>query len=255
MINQFHHADCLEFMPSIPDKSINLILCDLPYGTTNCSWDIIIPFEALWKEYKRIIKPNCAILLFGSEPFSSHLRMWDKKIPTGMSFARFRPMQQTENISVFALSKIKYKPQMIKRDKSIKETTGSIKSDSSPIHNMKYMGGKVYDFKNHVNLISIPKIANGLGTFHPTQKPVELFEYLIKTYTDIGDTVLDNCSGSGTTAIAAHKNGRNFICIEKEQKYIEISKKRFNEFTSQQSLFTPAQIETPQETINQLELL
>ena len=232
-LNRIYNEDCLEGMKRIPDKSIDMILCDLPYGTTACKWDKIIPFEPLWEHYKRIIKDNRAIVLFGSEPFSSALRMsnikhykydwiWDKKIPSGMSYARFQPMRQTENISVFCNGKTVYNPQMVKRDKPIKGG-GMSKGETTNNQNLIALH-KTYDYKNPTNLIVFEKIRK--GSLHPTQKPVALFEYLIKTYTNEGETVLDNCIGSGTTAIACINTGRNFIGFEIDKHYCDIANER-----------------------------
>mgnify|MGYP003733678843 FL=1 len=245
-LNQIIQGDCLEVMRDIPDKSVDMILCDLPYGTTACKWDAIIPFEPLWEQYERVIKDNGAIVLFGNEPFTSKLVcsnlkgfkyrwVWDKQIPSGMSYARYRPMQQTEDICVFTKNgeKTIYNPQMIKRDKPIK---GGGMSKGETTNNQKLIAlKKTYDYKNPTNLLSFAKVRK--GSLHPTQKPVALFEYLIKTYTQPGEIVLDNCAGSGTTAIAAHNTGRFFIGIEKEPKYVEIARKRVEQAQARQCLF------------------
>ena len=229
------NGDCLTVMKDIPDKSIDMILCDLPYGTTACKWDNVIPFEPLWEQYKRIIKDNSAIVLFGSEPFSSALRMsniknykydwiWDKKIPSGMCLAKIQPMRQTENISVFIQGKSFYYPQMVKRDKPVKAggfkrsiSGGSMGKDMKPLR-------KVYEYKYPTTLINYDKIRQ--GSLHPTQKPVSLLEYLIKTYTNEGETVLDNCMGSGSTGVACLNTNRKFIGIELDQNYFEIAQNR-----------------------------
>ena len=233
-------GDCLERMKEIPDGSVDMVLCDLPYGTTACKWDIVIPFKPLWEQYNRIIKTNGAICLFGSEPFSSALRMsniknfkydwiWDKKIPSGMSYARFQPMRQTENISVFCNGKTVYNPQMVKRDKPIKKG-GNKYSPSAPIQACKEGKDfkKTYEYKNPINIIVFDKIRK--GSLHPTQKPVALLEYLIKTYTNEGETVLDNCMGSGSTGVAALNTGRNFIGIELDPDYFAIAKGRIERY-------------------------
>lgn len=230
-------GDCLELMKDIPDKSVDMILCDLPYGSTSCSWDSIIPFEDLWEQYNRIIKDKSAIVLFGSEPFSSYLRMsniknykydwiWDKKIPSGMCNAKIQPMRQTENISVFINGKSYYNPQMTKRDVPIKAggfkqsaSGGSMGKDMKSLH-------KVYDEKYPTTLLTFDKIRK--GSLHPTQKPVPLLEYLIKTYTKDGDVVLDNCMGSGSTGVACVNTDRKFIGIELDNTYFEIAKERIN---------------------------
>lgn len=233
---QIKRGDCLELMKEIPDKSIDMILCDLPYGTTACKWDTVIPFDKLWEQYKRIIKDNGAICLFGSEPFSTELRhsnlkmykydwIWDKKIPSGMSYARFQPMRQTENISVFCKGKTVYNPQMIKRDKPIK---GGGMSKGETTNNQKLVAlHKTYDYKNPINILVFDKIRK--GSLHPTQKPVALLEYLIKTYTNEGETVLDNCMGSGSTGIACINTNRNFIGYELDEHYFQIAKERLEQ--------------------------
>jgi len=237
-INKVHCWDCLELMKDIADKSIDMILCDLPYGTTACKWDVVIPFEPLWEQYKRIIKDNGAIVLFGSEPFSSALRIsniteykydwiWDKKIPSGMSYARFQPMRRSEQISVFCNGKTKYNPQMTLRDFPIK---GGGMSKGETTNNQKIKAlNKTYTHKNPTNILVFDKVRK--GSVHPTQKPVALFEYLIKTYTNEGDLVLDNCAGSGTTGVACMNTKRDFILIEQLQEYVDIANKRLENTT------------------------
>lgn len=224
-------GDCLERMKEIPDASVDLILCDLPYGTTSCKWDSAIPFEPLWDQYKRIVKDNSAIVLTASQPFTSALVMsnpkwfryqwvWDKKIPSGMSYARFQPMRQHEDVLVFCCGQVPYHPQMTKREKPIKEG-GKKKSESAPIANFNSMGGKVYDTKNPTTIIQFDKVRR--GSQHPTQKPVALMEYLIRTYTNEGNTVLDNTMGSGTTGVACRNTNRKFIGIEMDPTYYGIA--------------------------------
>lgn len=236
-VNKIYLGDCLEVMKNIEDKSIDMILCDLPYGTTACKWDTVIPFEPLWEQYKRIIKDNGAIVLFGSEPFSSYLRMsnidwykydwiWDKKIPSGMSYARYQPMRQHELISVFCNGRTIYNRQMTKRDVPIK-SGGTKKSETAPIAYKDKSFSRTYEYKNPTTILSFNKIRK--GSLHPTQKPVDLLEYLIKTYTNEGDLVLDNCMGSGSTIIACINTGRQYIGIEKDPKYYEIAQKRIEE--------------------------
>src|ERR1035437_4220050 len=237
-MNQVILGDCLEVMQKLPDKSIDMILCDLPYGTTACKWDTIIPFEPLWEQYKRIIKDNGAIVLTASQPFTSALVMsnpdwfkyqwvWDKKIPSGMSYARFQPMRQHEDILVFCEGKTIYNAQMTKRDKPIKGG-GMSKGETTNNQNLVALK-KTYDYKNPTSIIIFDKIRK--DSLHPTQKPVALFEYLIHTYTNEGDTILDNCAGSGTTAIACINTNRNYIQIEKEQKYYDIILNRVKNHT------------------------
>ena len=235
------HGDCLEQMKNIEDNSIDMILCDLPYGVTSgCKWDIIIPFEPLWEQYNRIIKDNGAIVLFGNEPFTSKLICsnlkgfkyrwdWNKKIPSGMGYAKFRPMQQTEDIAVFTKKgeKTIYNPQMEKREKPIKSggnnITTSIYKDFNCIGEGKEYK-KTYEYKNPTTLIEFSKIRR--GSLHPTQKPVDLLEYLIKTYTNENEIVLDNCMGSGSTGVACANINRRFIGIEKDDNYFNVAKER-----------------------------
>jgi DNA modification methylase len=235
MIRLFNN-DCLKVLPTIPNKSIDLILTDPPYGTTSCKWDSVIPFEPMWKELKRIIKDNGCIAVFGSEPFSSALRMsnikqfkydwyWNKKIPSGMAFAKYQPMRQLELISIFSKNKTNYYPQKILRDKPIK--SGGIKKSETAPHNLPKGFKKEYKYKNPINLIEFDKIRN--GSVHPTQKPVALLEYLIKTYTNEGDTVLDFTMGSGSTGVACKNTNRKFIGIEMDKNYFDIAEKRINE--------------------------
>ena len=235
---KLYNGNCLELMKDIPNKSIDMILCDLPYGTTACKWDVIIPFEPLWQQYNRIIKDNGAIVLFGNEPFTSELICsnlkgfkyrwdWNKKIPSGMSYAKYRPMQQTEDICVFTKNgeKTIYNPQMIKREKAIKGG-GMGKSDSAFTNTYKPLK-KTYEYKNPITLIEFKKVRR--GSLHPTQKPVDLLEYLIKTYTNEGDVVLDNCMGSGSTGVACVNTNRKFIGIEKDENYFNIAKQRIED--------------------------
>ena len=228
-------GDCLEKMKDIPDGSIDMIFCDLPYGTTKCKWDVVIPFEPLWEQYKRIIKPNGAIVLTASQPFTSALVMsnpkmfkyewiWDKITGRGHLVAKYRPMAQHENILVFGNGKVKYNPQMVLMDKPQK-------GKSMEASRTSIMGGRTTkESEIIIRTHKYPKtiITQGVdGKYlHPTQKPVALFEYLIKTYTNEGDLVLDNVAGSGTTAIAALNTNRNYILMEKEPEYIEIIKQR-----------------------------
>lgn len=232
------HGDCLELMKDIPDKSVDFILCDLPYGTTSCEWDNIVPFEHLWKQYNRVIKDGGAVALFGSEPFSSKLRLsnlsaykydwvWNKKIPSGMCNAKIQPMRQTENISIFINGTSFYYPQMTKRDKPIKagglkdsRSAGNAGRTMKPLH-------KTYDEKYPTTLITFDKVRR--GSLHSAQKPIELCEYLIKTYTNEGETVLDNCMGSGTTGVACRNLNRKFIGIELDKAYFEIAKNRIEQ--------------------------
>ena len=233
-------GDCLELMKKIPDGSVDMVLTDPPYGTTACKWDSVIPFEPMWAELKRIIKHNGAIVLFGSEPFSSALRMsnikqykydwvWDKVTAKGHLVAKIRPMQQTENILVFGDGKINYYPIMVERDKPRKDV--DVEYSRTEI-----MGGKttkpqskiVRDKKYPKNLLTFSN-ASQKDKFHPTQKPVPLLEYLIKTYTQENETVLDFTMGSGSTGVACVNSNRNFIGVELDDNYFNIAEKRIKE--------------------------
>ena len=233
--NIIYNMDCIEGMKELPSGCIDMVLTDPPFGTTACSWDVVIPFDKMWGQLHRIIKPNGAIVLFGSEPFSSALRMsniknykydwdWNKKIPSGMAYAKYRPMQQTERISVFTKdgSKTIYNKQMILRDKPIK-AGGMSKGETTNNQNLKALK-KTYTHKNPTTLLEFDKIRR--GSLHPTQKPVALMEYLIKTYTNEGETVLDFTIGSGTTAVACLNTGRNFIGFELDPEYCKIARDR-----------------------------
>ena len=239
------HGDCIEKMKDISDKSIDMILCDLPYGTTACKWDVVIPFEPLWEQYKRIIKDRGAIVLFGSEPFSSYLRMsnikqykydwvWDKKIGIGFQIAKYRPMQQHEIISVFGNGSINYYPIMVERPKARKS---KLYGDSkvSPIANIKFRDRKYTHW--YPKSIITQSGADHSNVLHPTQKPVSLLEYLIKTYTLEGETVLDNTMGSGSTGVACVNTKRDFIGIEKDEGYFKIAQTRIQDAQSQGRLF------------------
>jgi len=237
-------GDCLEKMKDIPDKSIDMILCDLPYGTTACKWDTVIPFEPLWAEYKRIIKKNGAIVLFGSQPFtsalgSSNLDMlkyswyWRKTRATGHMNAKKMPMKDIEDVLVFYREPPTYNPQGLlqinkKQKNSASHMARGITSDPTSvvtggINNLEY----TQEFTNYPR--QVLDFASEGSTDHPTQKPVALFEYLIKTYTNEGDLVLDNCMGSGTTGVACKNLNRNFIGIELDPEYFKIAEKRINE--------------------------
>lgn len=235
------HGDCLVEMQNIPDKSIDMILCDLPYGVTSCKWDIVIPFEPLWKQYERIIKDNGAIVLFGCEPFSSHLRLsnlglyrydiiWDKvNLYTGALLANKMPMRRHENISVFYKKLPTYNKQYrqgkaYKRKRRNDKGVGEYASSS-------YQRTETVNDGNH-NPCSILPIEGGNRSekgFHPTQKPVALLEYLIKTYSNEGETILDNTMGSGSTGVACVNTNRNFIGIELNEEYFKIAEKRIND--------------------------
>ena len=245
---KFIHGDCLEEMPKLPDKSIDMILCDLPYGTTACKWDAIIPFEPLWKQYKRLIKDNGAIVLTASQPFTSALVMsnvkmfkyeiiWEKDSPTNPFMAKIQIMRRHENVCVFYQNQPTFHPQMeIRKDENKRNNnpansyqTGT-KGDA--ILQRQNIGNDGLTYPN-----SIQKFTRGSRGDHPTQKPVALFEYLIRTYTNEGDTVLDNCSGSGTTGIAGVHTKRNVILIEKDATYFNAARERLDRDTRQVAMF------------------
>lgn len=224
-----YQSDCLEVMKSIPDKSIGMILCDLPYGTTACKWDVIIPFEPLWEQYKRIIKDKGCIALFGAEPFSSALRLsnlkeykydwtWIKDLGTGFLNAKKQPLRITETISIFYEKQCTYNPQMRKGYKPYTCKQGNHKTD-----NYGKQTGAVTVNNGEWYPTNILEYSRDKDKFHPTQKAVALLEYLIKTYTVEGETVLDNCMGSGSTGVACKNTNRKFIGIEKDKYYFDIA--------------------------------
>jgi site-specific DNA-methyltransferase (adenine-specific) len=233
-----YHNDCLEQMQLLPNGSIDCIITDPPYGTTACKWDSVIPFEPMWEQLKRVIKPNGAIVLFGSQPFTSALIMsnpklfkyeliWDKKTGLGFLDSKFRPLKSHENIIIFGLggcsngSKIpmKYNPQgLIETTKQNKNTKSNI-LNSEP-KKRENLGTTHANYPKSIHTFS--RVSGN----HPTEKPIELMEYLIKTYTNESETVLDFTMGSGSTGVACVNTNRNFIGIEKELKYYEIAKTR-----------------------------
>lgn len=224
---RFMLGDCLERMAEIPDASVDMILCDLPYGTTQNKWDAVIPFEQLWAQYWRVARPGAAVALTTQCPFDKalgasqlqHLKyewIWEKSEATGHLNAKKQPMKCHENILVFYRSQCAYRPQMTKGAKlvTIKQRSANESSNYGSQKPTTYSSDERYPR----SVIQIPKDDKN-AKLHPTQKPVALFEYLIRTYTDEGMTVLDNCAGSGTTAIAAERTGRNWICIERDPDY------------------------------------
>lgn len=248
-------GDCLEVMPTLEDESVDMILCDLPYGTTACKWDTIIPFEPLWREYERLIKPNGAIVLTASQPFTSQLVMsnpemfryewiWEKSNGGGFLLANKMPLKRHENILIFYDKLPQYNPQ---------------KTEGTPYSAKRAFGGYFMGEKQGKEVAgwvtendgsryptSILNYNNETG-LHPTQKPVALFEYLIKTYTNEGDLILDNCAGSGTTGVASLSLNRDCIMIEQEHDYCEIIRQRMEK---QESL----QVEQrKQKTLNEFE--
>lgn len=255
--------DCMEGLKQMPDKSINAIICDLPYGTTKCKWDLVIPFNELWGEYKRIIAEKGVIVLFGTEPFTSALIQsnvswfrekltWVKHKPSNFGNAKHMHLKYSEDIVVFSKGKRTYNPQMQPRSSSrVREAQ---KGNSRNWKNVKGLTAEVSfgtqyeprewnvydaDFKYPSNVINIPSVVSNSKekANHPTQKPVALLDYLVKTYSKCGDSILDNTMGSGTTGVAAMGLGRSFIGFELDPDYFYASVKRFNEYTSQGILF------------------
>ena len=241
-LNKIYNEDCLIGMQDIPDNSIDCIICDLPYNITKLTWDILIPFDKLWEQYTRIIKPTGNIVLFSSGMFTYKLiesniknfrykLIWKKNVPTGMSSAKYRPMKYYEEICVFGNSKATYNPIM-------KERVGIGKAcynydhycgDSNHLQFNKQKKRYDPDWVQPSDVLEFNVVPNRNGKLHPTQKPVELVEYLIKTYSNEGDIVLDNCMGSGTTAIAAINTNRNFIGFELDKNYFDIANERISE--------------------------
>lgn len=242
MLNTIIHGDCLEVMKDIPDGSVDMVLCDLPYGTTQNKWDSIIPLAPLWEQYRRVAKVNAAIVLFAQTPFdkvlgASNLKMlkyewvWEKSKATGFLNAKKCPLKAHENILVFYSKFPTYNPQKTKGkpyDKGLEKaenghgTYGHFKEKYRKSESGDRLPRTVIYFKT-------PESESSRSTLHPTQKPLALCEYLIKTYTLPGETVLDNACGSGTTCLAARNLGRNYIGIEKELRYVEISRNRLSE--------------------------
>ena len=245
-LNKIYNEDCLEGMKRIPDKSVDMILCDLPYGTTACKWDTIIPFEPLWEQYERIIKDNGAIVLTAVQPFTSALVMsnpknfkyewiWQKNTTSGFAMAKKQPMRNHESVLVFYKKQSTYnymkEPRLMTQ-----ESLNRMKYDFTTTKGENTVNGGIakVEYKPESKELSYPKTVqffkslsnNDKDRFHPTQKPVALFEYLIKTYTNENETVLDNCIGSGTTAIACLNTNRNFIGFELDETYFDLANER-----------------------------
>ena len=251
---QLMHGDCLELMKEIPSGSVDMILCDLPYGTTACKWDSVIPFDPLWVEYERIGKPGSAIVLTSCQPFTtaliaSNIRgfkyewIYEKTNPKGFLGAKKRPLTAHENICVFCFGTPPYYPQKwtipehlrTKRKHATSKTSGECYGDREL---------KRWDDDGSRFPTSVIGFSNRVGrseNYHPTQKPVALMEYLILTYTNPGETVMDNCMGSGTTGVACANTGRNFIGMEKDEAYFAIAKARIDAaVNAQKDMFSEA---------------
>ena len=238
MIIKLYNGDCLEIMEQIPDKSIDMILCDLPYGTTQSKWDSVIPFEKLWEHYNRIIKDNGAIVLFGMEPFSSKLRLsnlkyykydwiWNKRKGTNFLNAKKQPLRYHELISVFYKKQPTYNPQ--KTTGHQLKTSFKRKGLQTDVYNKTNKDNYYSSTERYPRSILEFSSDTQISSLHPNQKPIKLLEYLIKTYTNKGDLVLDNTMGSGSTGVACLNTNREFIGIEKEEKYFNIAKERIEE--------------------------
>ena len=250
---KLYRNDCLNVMKDVSDNSVDMILCDLPYGTTVCKWDIIIPFEELWKSYERIIKENGAIVLFATEPFTSFLitsnlslyrqkLTWLKTRPTNVFNAKKQFMKWTEDICIFYKKLPTFNPQM--------RTDGDVKFKVQHTNHNRSNGvfgrtgekeGYVYENKDGLyypkTVLEFSNVHHGKECYHPTQKPVDLLEYLIKTYSNEGDTILDNTMGSCSTGVACMNTNRRFIGIEKEEKYFKIAEERIKEASNNLNKF------------------
>jgi site-specific DNA-methyltransferase (adenine-specific) len=228
-------GDCLEVMADVPDSSVDLILCDLPYGTTACKWDSVIPFELLWAQYRRVAKKSAAIVLTASQPFTTALIasnpkdfryswVWEKSRFANQMLAKYQPLKIHEDVIVFSSERHAYQPQgLIEVNKTTKQGARVTDNNGGGTRKTEYT-------QTHTNYPrSIVRFQSEGKTVHPTQKPVALMEYMIRTYSHEGATVLDNCMGSGTTGVACANTGRRFIGIEKDQNYFEIAKSRIEQ--------------------------
>ncbi len=227
-------GDCLERMREIPDGSVDMVLADLPYGTTQCKWDVLIPFEKLWLEYWRVLRADGAVVLFGTEPFSSLLRnsqvqhfrydwVWEKRHFVNFAAAKKQPLKIHETVSVFSRKQATYNPQGIVR---IHKVTKQGRKASSIIGGSERASSYIQEWTNYpTSVLLCPREG---GRFHPTQKPIPLLDYLVRTYTDAGQLVLDNTMGSGSTGVAAIQAGRRFVGVEKEPAYFEIAAERLS---------------------------
>ena len=236
-INKIYNMDCLEGMKLIADKSIDMILCDLPYGTTACKWDTVIPFKPLWEQYERIIKDNGVIALFGSQPFMSelihsniklfrHEWIWNKDKSGNFMNCKFEPMKVHEIVAIFGKKKGTYNPQMEVREEKNKRKNKSRTNTSNIISTKEFYTQESNGNNDYKYPTSVKYFNSVRGGQHPAQKPIDLLEYLIKTYTNENELVLDNCIGSGSTAVACTNTNRNYIGFELEKKYYDIATER-----------------------------
>jgi len=243
------HGDCLALMPLIPAGSVDAVICDPPFGTTACKWDTVIPFAPLWEAYKRIVKPNGAIVLFGSQPFTSALVMsnpsmyrhewiWQKNRGSNFANTVREPMKDHESVIIFSQGKWTYNKQMQERSAmGASRVKTAVKFETNSDNYRAFEGRPASILPNLRVPSSVQKFNCQVG-LHPTQKPVALLEYLIRTYTNEGDTVLDSCMGSGSTGAACINTGRKFIGIEKDADYFEVSCQRVKDEQRQGRLFT-----------------
>lgn len=247
-------GDCLEIMPTMEARSIDAIITDLPYETTACEWDSVIPLAPMWKEVKRVLKPNGAFITTASQPFTSALIMsdvnyfkyewiWDKGRGFQPQLANIQPMKAHENGVVFGDGKITYNPQKTPTRPDHRKASGRLNNrkdgTGQSILSSVNSANKTYTDRYPTTIIYFDN-SNQAKKLHPTQKPIELYRYLIRTYTNEGETVLDICIGSGTTGVAAIQTGRNFIGIEKDKNYFKIAEKRCREATLQPDMFIAA---------------
>lgn len=244
-----HLGDCLELMPSIPAGSVDMVLCDLPYGTTACKWDAVIPFDRMWAEYRRACKPNAAIVLTASQPFTTaliasnysmfrYVWVWNKVLPRGHLNAKKQPLRVHEDVVVFSSKSHIYHPQKTKgHARKIARTKYDKGGDGEQVYGREKRDTFYDSDERYPTTILTHSNADQTGKVHPTQKPVALMEYLIRTYTNPGDTVLDNTMGSGTTGVACVNTGRNFIGIEMDAEYFAIAEARIAEASAQGGLF------------------
>jgi len=243
-------GDCLEKMADIPDGSVDMVLCDLPYGTTTCKWDTVIPFEPLWAAYRRVCRPTAAIVLTANQPFTSALIMsnaqnwkhswvWNKGVGVNFMHVKRQPLKITEDVLVFGFGTPTYFPQMTPKDKPQRKSNNNMGESSGysvDEASDKYVG-RIYTESYPSVILNFSSRSTGSRGLHPTQKPVALMEYLIRTYTNEGQTVLDNTMGSGTTGVACVHTDRCFIGIERDDEYFKIASNRIDAATKQKTQF------------------
>ena len=244
LVNQILHGDCLDIMPTIPDASVDMVLADLPYGVTQNQWDKVIPLDPLWHEYRRVTKPNAAVVLTATQPFAAQLiasnprdfrydLIWRKNKSTGFLNANRMPLRQHESILVFYRRLPVYHPQKSRGHGPVHSFTKHTGDGGNYGKTKRGLSGGGQTDRHPTSVIDIPVVNNdSTEKIHPNQKPVELFEYLIKTFTDEGAVVLDNCIGSGTTAIACLNTGRHFIGIEQDAEFCRLANERVAEHQS-----------------------